>query len=194
MSARHHSHHMNTKKNRWAIRSLKKHKELLLRKSALSPHESALFGIVQGGRFQDLREESAKVISKMDFDGFGIGGSFTKEDMNTAVGWVNKLLPEDKPRHLLGIGEPADLFGGVENGADLFDCVAPTRIARNGTLYTENGRINILNAKFIEDFTPIDETCECYTCKNYTRAYLSHLFRAKEMFAATLASIDRKST
>ena len=175
--------------HRWAIRSLKKHKELLLRKSALSPHESALFGIVQGGRFQDLREESAKVISKMDFDGFGIGGSFTKEDMNTAVGWVNKLLPEDKPRHLLGIGEPADLFGGVENGADLFDCVAPTRIARNGSLYTNHGRINIFNTQFRDDFVPIDTHCACYTCQNFTRAYVAHLFRSKEMFAATLASI-----
>src|SRR3989344_716803 len=175
--------------HRWAIRSLKKHKELLLRKSALSPHESALFGIVQGGRFQDLREESAKTIAKMDFDGFGIGGSFTKEDMNTAVGWVNKLLPEDKPRHLLGIGEPADLFGGVESGSDLFDCVAPTRIARNGSLYTNNGRINIFNTQFRNDFTPVDINCVCYTCTNYTRAYIAHLFRSKEMFAATLASI-----
>ncbi|OGZ04753.1 MAG: tRNA guanosine(34) transglycosylase Tgt [Candidatus Lloydbacteria bacterium RIFCSPHIGHO2_01_FULL_41_20] len=169
----------------WARRSLAEHERL----SGKRHLKQALFGIVQGGRFKDLREESARVISKMPFDGFGIGGSFDKEDMYSVVGWVNQILPEDKPRHLLGIGEPADLFGGVENGADLFDCVAPTRIARNGTLYTENGRINILNAKFIEDFTPIDETCECYTCKNYTRAYLSHLFRAKEMFAATLASI-----
>jgi queuine tRNA-ribosyltransferase len=170
--------------HRWAERSLEKHKRL----SGTQPRQ-AIFGIVQGGRFQNLREESAKTIGAMDFDGFGIGGSFTKEDMNTAVGWVNKLLPEEKPRHLLGIGEPSDIFGGVENGSDLFDCVAPTRMARNGSLHTNNGRINIFNAQFRNDFTAIDSDCGCYTCKNYTRAYVAHLFRAKEMFAATLASI-----
>lgn len=169
--------------HRWAERSLKEHKKLN------KDEKISLLGIVQGGRFEDLRKESAEVISKMDFDGFGIGGSFNKEDMNTAVGWVNKILPEDKPRHLLGIGEPEDLFGGIENGVDLFDCVAPTRIARNGTLHTQDGKINILNAKFKDDIEPIDNGCECYTCKNYTRAYLSHLFRAKEIQANTLASI-----
>ncbi|MCX6754370.1 MAG: tRNA guanosine(34) transglycosylase Tgt [Candidatus Nomurabacteria bacterium] len=149
----------------------------------------ALFGIVQGGRSEILRKKSAEVIGSMDFDGFGIGGSFAKEDMSTAVKWVNEILPEEKPRHLLGIGEPIDLFMGVENGVDLFDCVGPTRIARNGTMFTKNGKINILNAKFVEDFNIIDEGCECYTCKNYTRSYMSHLFRAKEMLGATLASI-----
>ena len=197
--------------HRWATRSLAAHRSLatqnvaeqtqksigeILRKSAsvphgsaLIPHSSALFGIVQGGRFEDLRKESARMIGGMDFDGFGIGGSFDKDDMYTTVRWVNELLPEEKPRHLLGIGEPADLFGAVENGCDLFDCVAPTRMARNGTLHTKNGRINISNAMFRNDFGPIDEGCECYTCKNYTRAYVAHLFRSKEMFAATLASI-----
>ncbi len=149
----------------------------------------ALFGIVQGGRSEELRRKSAKIIGEMDFDGFGIGGSFAKEDMSSAVKWVNEELPEDKPRHLLGIGEPEDLFSGVENGVDLFDCVGPTRIARNGALFTKKGKINISNAKFVNDFGPIDEGCECYTCENYTRAYLSHLFRAKEMLGATLASI-----
>jgi len=155
--------------------------------ASLSPQ--ALFGIVQGGRSEELRKKSAKIIGEMDFDGFGIGGSFAKEDMSSAVKWVNEILPEDKPRHLLGIGEPEDLFMGIENGVDLFDCVGPTRIARNGTLFTKNGKINILNAKFVKDFNKIDEDCACYTCKNYTKAYLSHLFRAKEMEAATLASI-----
>jgi len=173
--------------HRWAKRSLDAHNK----KSEVGHPtiEQALFGIVQGGRFEDLRKESAKIIAEMDFDGFGIGGSFDKEDMYSVVGWVNKILPEKKPRHLLGIGEPADLFGGIENGADLFDCVAPTRIARNGTLYTTKGKINILNAKFRDDFTPVENGCECYACKNYTRAYLAHLFRAKEMFGGTLASI-----
>jgi len=169
--------------HRWAKRSLDEHKKLN------KEDKISLLGIVQGGRFEDLRKESAEYISKLDFDGFGIGGSFNKEDMNTAVGWVNKILPEDKPRHLLGIGEPMDLFGGIENGVDLFDCVAPTRIARNGTLHTKNGKINILNAKFKEDFEPIENDCECYTCKNYTKSYLAHLFRAKEILANTLATI-----
>ncbi len=170
--------------HRWAKRCLDYHlgAELLSRRQGL-------FGIVQGGRHQDLREESARVLASMDFDGYGIGGSFDKDDMDTAVGWVNAILPEDKPRHLLGIGEPVDLFGAVENGCDLFDCVAPTRQARNGALYTNDGRININNAQFIKDFTPIDSDCDCYTCKNYTRAYVAHLFRSEEMLAATLASI-----
>ncbi|KKQ77825.1 MAG: hypothetical protein A3A96_01875 [Candidatus Zambryskibacteria bacterium RIFCSPLOWO2_01_FULL_39_39] len=149
----------------------------------------ALFGIVQGGRYEDLRKESAKVIGEMDFDGFGIGGSFVKEDMATAVKWVSGILPTDKPRHLLGVGEPVDIIFGVENGCDTFDCVAATRMARNGTLYTKRGKININNAKYKNIFEPIEEGCKCYTCKNYTCCYLSHLFRSKEMLAATLASI-----
>lgn len=173
--------------HRWAERSLNHHKKLGLSKA--TEKQQALFGIVQGGRFEDLRKKSAEVISEMDFDGFGIGGSFDKKDIDTAVAWVNGILPEEKPRHLLGIGEPEDLFGGIENGIDLFDCVAPTRIARNGTLYTKNGKINILNAKHKEDFSKIDRDCQCYVCRNYSKAYLAHLFRSKEMLAGTLASI-----
>jgi len=195
----------------WAKRSLEEHKKREMGKQEypnssrftresgayttqnshipVSPLPQALFGIVQGGRSEELRKKSAKIIGEMDFDGFGIGGSFAKEDMSSSVKWVNEVLPEEKPRHLLGIGEPEDLFMGVENGVDLFDCVSPTRIARNGSLYTKNGKINITNAKFVKDFNPIDEGCRCYTCLNYTRAYLSHLFRAKEMLGATLASI-----
>ncbi len=169
--------------HRWAERSLAYHK------SQDASEKQALFGIVQGGRHEDLRKESARVIGGMDFDGFGIGGSFDKEDIYSAVGWVNDILPRGKPRHLLGIGEPVDLFGGIENGIDTFDCVTPTRIARNGSLYTRDGRINMLNSKYVSDFGKIDSECGCYTCKNYTCAYLSHLFRAKEMLAATLASI-----
>jgi queuine tRNA-ribosyltransferase len=150
---------------------------------------SALFGIVQGGRHEDLRRHSAKTIGSMDFDGFGIGGSFDKDDIGTAVGWVCEELPENKPRHLLGIGEPEDLILGIENGIDTFDCVAPTRIARNGAAYIKGGRINLFNAQFVSDFTSIEKDCGCYTCTNYTKAYLAHLFRAKEMLAATLTSI-----
>ena len=154
----------------------------------------ALFGIVQGGREEFLRKKSAKIIAETNvdgkyFDGFGIGGSFAKEDMSSAVKWVNEILPEEKPRHLLGIGEPEDLFMGIENGVDLFDCVLPTRLGRNGTIYTKNGKIIIMNTKFRNDFSPIEKDCECYTCKNYTRSYIAHLFHGKEMLAGTLASI-----
>jgi queuine tRNA-ribosyltransferase len=175
--------------HRWGKRSLEYH-----RNKPISEVQ-ALFGIVQGGRHEELRKESARVTAEMmdvngvGFDGFGIGGSFAKEDMSSAVCWVNEILPEDKPRHLLGIGEPEDLFMGIENGVDLFDCVGPTRIARNGTLFTKSGKINIFNAQFVRDFNPIDGDCKCQTCQNYTRSYLSHLFRAKEMLGATLASI-----
>lgn len=168
---------------RWAMRCLEKHAEL-------DPEEKqALFGVVQGGRFQDLREQAARNMAAMPFDGYGIGGSFTKADIGSAVGWVNALLPEEKPRHLLGIGEPADLFAAVEAGCDLFDCIAPTRMGRHGTLHTKDGRLNIINAKYRTDFSVIDEGCTCYTCTHHTRAYLSHLFRANEMLAASLASI-----
>jgi queuine tRNA-ribosyltransferase len=170
----------------WARRSLEEHKKL--------GGEQALFGIVQGGRDEELRKKSAKIISEIEvdgkkFDGFGIGGSFAKEDMQTAVKWVNEILPEEKPRHLLGIGEPEDLFMGIESGVDLFDCVLPTRLGRNGTIYTKDGKIHITNAEFREDITPIEKDCDCYTCKNYSRAYISHLFHGKEMLAGTLASV-----
>ena len=182
----------------WAKRSLKE--MVKLRDENPERKYQALFGIIQGGRDENLRKISAQTVAEMTvdgkdeedkigFDGFGIGGSFAKEDMSTAVAWVNSVLPEDKPRHLLGIGEPEDLFMGVENGVDLFDCVAPTRNARNGTLYTKDGKINIMNSQFKNDFTSIEEGCECYICTNYTRAYLSHLFRAKEMLGGTLATI-----
>ncbi len=175
--------------HRWALRSLKRHVEL-------DPtNQQALFGVVQGGRFEDLRKESAKVLGEMkletgeEFDGFGIGGSFNKKDMGTAVRWVNEILPENKPRHLLGIGEPGDVIEGIQNGCDLFDCVAPTRNARNGSLYTDEGRMNVLNAKHKEDFSPVVTDCGCYTCQNYTKAYLHHLFRSKEMLGSTLATV-----
>ncbi len=181
--------------HRWAARCLDRHRALKVESAKSTPSgaglkaEQALFGIVQGGRHEDLRTESARTIGKMDFDGFGIGGSFDKDDIATAVGWVVDELPEGKPRHLLGIGEPEDLILGIENGIDTFDCVAPTRMARNGTLYSRTGRINITNAAYREDITPIEAGCDCYACASYSRAYIHHLFKAKEMFAATLASI-----
>ncbi|MFA5652047.1 MAG: tRNA guanosine(34) transglycosylase Tgt [Candidatus Paceibacterota bacterium] len=178
----------------WARRSLQEHLKLKVESEKLKVNAPALFGIVQGGRNEQLRKLSAKVISDMKvddigFDGFGIGGSFAKEDMSTAVEWVNEVLPEEKPRHLLGIGEPEDLFMGIENGVDLFDCVLPTRLGRNGTLYTKTGKIHITNTEYRENLIPIDEGCGCYTCKNYTKAYIAHLFHGKEMLGGTLASI-----
>ena len=178
--------------HRWAKRCLEEHIKLEEQKTDRPPQ--ALLGIVQGGREESLRKLSAKAISEMEvggkgFDGFGIGGSFAKEDMSTAVKWVNEVLPENKPRHLLGIGEPEDLFMGVEQGVDLFDCVLPTRLGRNGTIYTKHGKISITNTKYRNDYTPIESDCECYTCKNYTRAYVAHMFHGKEMLGGTLASM-----
>lgn len=169
--------------HRWAKRSLNRHQEL-------DPKNvQALFGVVQGGRYEDLRKESAEVLGQMDFDGYGIGGSFNKDDMGDTVKWVNSILPEEKPRHMLGIGEPGDIFDGVENGCDLFDCVSPTRVARHGRLYTKDGPINVNNAKFKEDQDPIEQDCECYTCQHYSKAYIHHLLKSKEMFGQTLGSI-----
>lgn len=170
----------------WAVRSLVEHKRLGV--STSTGCQQALFGVVQGGAYEELRKESATVLGAMDFDGYGIGGSFTKEDMGTAVRWVNEILPENKPRHLLGIGEPLDILLGIENGVDTFDCVAPTRIARNGAIYTRDGRINLNNAQYKEDMSPLSDVETWYT-HGYTKAYVAHLFRSDEMLAATLASI-----
>ncbi len=170
----------------WAKRSLDEHKKLGV--SEATGKQQALFGVVQGGAYEDLRKESASILGGMDFDGYGIGGSFTKEDMGTAVRWVNEILPEGKPRHLLGIGEPLDILLGIENGIDTFDCVAPTRVARNGALYTKDGRINLHNAAYRNDMSPLSDDPSWYT-HNYTKSYVAHLFKADEMLAATLASI-----
>ena len=170
----------------WAKRSVDEHKRLGL--TGATGKVQALFGVVQGGAYEDLRRESARTLAAMDFDGFGIGGSFTKEDIGTAVRWVCEELPEGKPRHLLGIGEPLDILLGIENGIDTFDCVTPTRIARNGSLLTKDGRINILNAKYVNDMSPVSDDESWYTHK-YTKAYLAHLFRADEMTGASIASL-----
>jgi len=171
--------------HRWAERSLRAH-----RQNVEAGYKQGIFGIVQGGRFEDLRRKSASVLSSMDFDGYGIGGSYQKFDLHTAVGWVTEILPEEKPRHLLGIGEPEDMLLGIEKGIDLFDCVQPTRLARTGTVYGPNGiKLSLLNAQYVTDFSPIDPVCTCMTCVSYTRSYLAHLFRAHEMLGATLASI-----
>lgn len=170
--------------HRWAKRSILAHKQ-----NYKALEEQWLFGIVQGGLEHDFRKESAEVLSKMDFDGYGIGGCFNKEGLDESLKIVNNILPEHKPRHLLGIGEPIDLFIGIENGIDTFDCVTPTRIARTGSVYTSTGTINLFNEKYKNDFSPIDETILSYTSRNYTRAYLAHLFRSNEILGATLTSI-----
>ena len=177
----------------WAKRCLKEHQRL----NALNKHAlncQALFGVVQGGEFEDLRKQSADFFSKMDFDGYGIGGMYSSDEKGQKILRImTEVLPENKPRHWLGMGaEPRDLFVGIENGVDTFDCVAPTRQARNGALYTLDGRVNISNAKFRDDVRPIDESCNCYTCKNHSRAYMHHLFKAGEINACTLASIHNE--
>ncbi len=183
--------------HRWAQRSLDFHQAK--QKEGRGAEKQGLFGIVQGGRYEDLRKESARAIADIrgadgeGFDGFGIGGSFDKDDLHTAVRWVNEVLPEDKPRHLLGIGEPEDLFLGVENGCDTFDCVAPTRLGRHGTVYTKDGKIHISGEKYQGDLLPLDEGCDCYACANYTRAYISHLYRSREMLGPMLCSIHNLS-
>ena len=152
-----------------------------------------LYAVVQGGKFNDLRAESAEYCASKNPDGFGIGGVFTADGMDNMLKTVNSILPENKPRHLLGMGqEPIDLFVGAEFGCDTFDCVGPTRMARNGSLYTKNGRINIKNAKYTHDFSPLEPDCNCECCKNYTRAYLHHLFKTDEITAKVLASIHNE--
>lgn len=183
IESKHYQRQALNRTHRWAKRCLEFHKK------SSKADSQMIFAVVQGGRHEDLRKESAEKLSEMNFDGFGIGGSFEKKDMSSAVKWTNEILPEDKPRHLLGIGEPEDLFMGVENGCDTFDCVAATRIARNGQVYTSTGKINLMNKKFKEDFEPIERNCQCFTCKNHTKAYLAHLFRGKEILASILATI-----
>ena len=179
----------------WAKRCLTEHDRLTKARSG-KPYQ-ALFGVLQGAQYEDLRRKAAKDLGSMSedgvsFDGFGIGGALDKQTLGDILRWVNEELPEDKPRHFLGIGEPDDLFVGVENGADTFDCVAPSRQARTSSVFTKDGRLNISNAPHKREFIPIEDDCTCYTCKNYTRAYLCHLFRSKEMVAATLATIHNQ--
>lgn len=177
----------------WAERSLQRHNELNRQHADNGEPLQALYGVVQGARSEELRRQSANFLGQRDFDGYGIGGVFEPGEIPTVLDWVNSTLPDGKPRHLLGMGaHPADLFLGVEYGVDTFDCVAPTRQARNGSLYTLDGRLNIRNSQFKTDFTPIDIDCDCYTCQNYTRAYVNHLLRGDEMLGFTLASIHNE--
>ena len=156
-----------------------------------NPNQS-LFGIVQGGEFEDLRKESAIETVKMNFDGYSVGGTSVgepKDIMYNMITYSTKYLPLDKPRYLMGVGEPIDILEGVSRGIDMFDCVLPTRIARHGNCFTRHGKINIKNAKYKEDFTPLDNECDCYTCKNFTKAYVRHLITSKEVNGGRLLSI-----
>lgn len=167
---------------RWAKRGKDAHKN----------ENQSLFGIVQGGEFEDLREWSAKETVKLNFDGYSIGGTSVGEGKDTMYKMIDYSiphLPEDKPRYLMGVGDPLDLLEGIERGIDMFDCVLPTRIARHGNAFTRTGKLNIKNAKFKEDFTPIETICDCYACKNYTKAYIRHLITCNETLGGRLLSI-----
>lgn len=174
----------------WALRCISAHEELTINRSH-RPYQ-ALFGVIQGAQYEDLRRKAAKDLGAMDFDGFGIGGALDKDQLGTIVRWVTEELPQEKPRHLLGIGEPEDLFVGVESGADTFDCVSASRVARNAAVYFPTGRMNISNAKFKKSLDPLVPGCACYTCSNYSQAYLNHLVHAKEMTAGTLLTIHNE--
>ena len=152
----------------------------------------ALFGIVQGGEYEELRKMCALELAKMDFDGYSVGGTSVGEDKPTMykmVKYSTKYMPEDKVRYLMGVGDPIDIVENVIRGIDIFDCVSPTRLARHGHALTKYGKINLKNSKYKEDFSPIDRTCDCYACKNYTKAYIKHLINADETFGARLLSI-----
>ncbi|HHW03451.1 MAG TPA: tRNA guanosine(34) transglycosylase Tgt [Thermoanaerobacterales bacterium] len=167
---------------RWAERCKKAH---------ANPTQT-LFGIVQGGLYRDLREESAKDLVSLDFEGYSIGGLSVgepKENMYEVLDYTVPLLPEEKPRYLMGVGSPDAIFEGVLRGIDMFDCVLPTRIARNGTVFTRKGKLVVRNAAYARDFSPLDTDCDCYVCKNYTRAYIRHLINAREVLGIRLTTI-----
>lgn len=179
----------------WAARCLAEHRRLTLERQG-HPYQQ-LLGVVQGAQYEDLRRAAARGLASMEvdgqrFDGYGIGGALSKAMLGQIVGWVCDELPQDSTRHLLGIGEPSDIFAAVAAGADTFDCVAPTRNARNGAIHTSSGRYNVTASGHRRSFIPLDESCDCYTCRHYTRAYVHHAFRAKEMIGATLASIHNE--
>jgi len=168
--------------SRWAERCLSAHKR---------PNEQGLFGIVQGGEFEDLRKQSAQDLVSLDFPGYAVGGLSVgepKDVMNRVLEFTTPLLPANKPRYLMGVGSPDSLIDGAIRGIDMFDCVLPTRIGRNGTVMTSEGRVVIKNAQYARDFTPLDPNCDCYTCRNYTRAYIRHLIKCDETFGIRLTS------
>lgn len=175
---------------RWAKRCVAEHQKLTQERSD-KPYQ-ALFGVVQGANYEDLRRRAASQIASLDFDGFGLGGAFEKRIMGEICAWICDELPENKPRHVLGIAAVDDIFAAVENGGDTFDCVAPARVGRNGAIYTHDGRYNVLRARFTDDFRPLEVGCDCYTCQHYSRAYVHHVLKCKEMTGSTLATIHNE--
>lgn len=174
--------------HRWAERCIEEHAKLTKKHHKDKPYQ-ALYGVIQGAQYQDLRNQAASFMGDLAFDGYGIGGALEKENLGTIVKWVNDILPKNKPKHLLGLSEPDDIFVGIENGTDTFDCVSPARIGRNGTLYTLDGKFSVTNSRYKNDYSKVVDSCNCYTCTNYSKAYLHHLFKAKERLSATLATI-----
>ena len=174
----------------WAQRCVVEHRRLSAERGDKLPQ--ALFGVVQGAQHEDLRRRAARDLVPLGFDGYGIGGAIEKERLGSIVQWVGEELEVDKPRHLLGISEPDDLFTAVENGCDTFDCVSPSRVARSSRVYAMTGRYNVMISASRRDFGPIDPECDCYTCAHYSRAYLHHLFKTKEYIAATLCTIHNE--
>lgn len=174
----------------WAQRCVVEHERLAAERAHRPPQ--MLFGVLQGAQYEDLRRRAARQLAALDLDGYGIGGALEKDNLGTIVRWASEELPEGRPRHLLGIGDPVDIFTAIEHGVDTFDCVAPSRMARNGTVLHPDGRFHVTNARFKRDFRPLDDECDCYTCRHYSRAYLHHLFRARERLSATLATIHNE--
>lgn len=201
VDTRQYQEHSVERTRRWAKRCLDEHDRLTRERQSTHPDrpEQSLWGVVQGAQYEDLRRQATRDLLELDeqahaegkrgFGGFGIGGALEKENLGTIVGWVTDELPVDKPRHLLGISEPDDIFTAVEAGADTFDCVAPTRLARRGGVYTLDGRMNLTGARFKRDFAGIDEEFGGYVSQNYSRAYIHHLLKAKEFLAGTLCTI-----
>jgi len=179
---RHYTKKAMERTHRWAKRCLN---------AFSSRNKQGLFGIVQGGAYRDLRETSAKFIGQLEFSGFGIGGSLgkSKKEMYQILDWTTRLLPEDKPRHLLGIGSEDDIKEAVKRGIDTFDCVIPTRLGRNGEALLKGENLNLKSSRYLKDQNPIDKKCSCYTCENYTRAYLTHLFKTHEMLGPILITL-----
>ena len=175
---------------RWAKRCVAEHQRLT--EARLGKPYQALFGVVQGANYEDLRRRAASQIASLDFDGVGIGGAIEKRLLGNTCAWICDEMPESRPRHVLGIAAVDDIFAAVENGGDTFDCVAPARCARNGAIFTRDGRWNIKRAQHKNDFSPIEDDCDCYTCRHYSRAYIDHLLRAREYNGFTLATIHNE--
>ena len=175
---------------RWAQRCVAEHKRLT--EERLGKPYQALYGVVQGANYEDLRRHAAEQIASLDFDGVGIGGAIEKRIIADTCAWICDAMPENRPRHVLGIASVDDIFACVENGGDTFDCVAPARCGRNGAIFTRHGRYNIKRAQFKHDFGPLEEDCDCYTCTHYSRAYVDHALRAREFNGFTLATIHNE--